>query len=162
MSGLVAAFAANVPPPCRTCRAERHGCGVDLDGCSPNRTVVDMDCPAVPLPKGRQRCDYLFVGEEGDTTWVAPIELKSGDIGNVNHVLRQLEGGATTADVWLPQDGDFEFMPLLAHGKGIDKRRRERLRRLKVSLRGKRRSAEIMRCGSPLLPLLVSRADSGV
>lgn len=120
-----------------------------------------MDCRAVPLPKGRQRCDYLFVGEEGDTTWVAPIELKSGDIGNVNHVLRQLEGGATTADVWLPQDGDFEFMPLLAHGKGIDKRRRERLRRLKVSLRGKRRAAEIMRCGSPLLPLLVSRADSG-
>ena len=76
-----------------------------------------MDCLALPIPQGREGCDYIFVGEEDDTTWVVPIELKSGGIGNVNHVLRQLEGGAMTADAWLPEGGEFELLPVVAHGK---------------------------------------------
>ena len=81
MSEVVAAFAANVPPPCRVSCCERHGCSVDLGGCSKRRAIVDMDCLAVPLAKGQPRCDYIFVGEQDDTTWVVPIELKSGGIG---------------------------------------------------------------------------------
>ena len=162
MSELVAAFAANVPPPCRASCCERHGCSVDLVGCSARRAVVDMDCLALPIPPEQERCDYLFVGEEDDTTWVVPIELKSGDIGNVNEVLRQLQGGAMTADAWLPEEGEFDFLPVVAHGKPIRLRSRERLRRLKVSLRGKTRAAETMRCGCPLKPRLTHREASGV
>ena len=162
MSEVVAAFAANVPPPCRAGCCERDGCSVDLVGCSARRALVDMDCLALPIPEGQQRCDYVFVGEEDDTTWVVPIELKSGTISSVNGVLRQLEGGAMTADAWLPEDSEFEFLPVVAHGKSIRLRTRERLRRLKVSLRGKTRAPEIMRCGCPLKPRLVDKAASGV
>ena len=162
MSEVVAAFAANVPPPCRACCCERDGCSVDLVGCSAERAIVDMDCLALPIPEGQQRCDYVFVGEEDDTTWVVPIELKSGTISSVNEVLRQLEGGAMTADAWLPEEGEFELLPVVAHGKPIGPRSRNRLRSLKVSLRGKKRAPEIMRCGCALLPLLVDRAASSV
>ena len=80
MSEVVAAFAANVPPPCRAGCCERDGCSVDLVGCSARRAIVDMDCLVLPIPEGQRRCDYIFVGEEDDTTWVVPIELKSGTI----------------------------------------------------------------------------------
>ncbi len=121
-----------------------------------------MDCLALPIPQGRERCGYIFVGEEDDTTWVVPIELKSGGIGNVNHVLRQLEGGAMTADAWLPEGGEFELLPVVAHAKPIRRRSLNRLRSFRVSLRGKERAPEITRCGCALLPLLVDRAASGV
>ena len=154
MSEVVAAFAANVPPACQASCCKRHGCSVDLGGCSEKRAIVDMDCLALPIPDDRERCDYVYVGEEVGATWVVPIELKGGGIGNVNEVLRQLEGGAMVADAWLPEEATFDFLPVVAHGKPIRKRSLDRLRVLKVALRGKRRAAEIVPCGGPLQPLL--------
>ena len=161
MNGVVAVFAANVPPPCRAACCERHGCSVDLRGCSEKRAIVDMDCLAIPLPPDQQRCDYLFVGAEEGTTWVVPIELKSGSIGSVNEVLRQLEGGALTADAWLPGGCDFDFLPVVAHGKDMPRRAWNRLRRLRVRLRDKERSPGIIRCGGLLLDLLSTGPVSG-
>lgn len=161
MSGTVEAFAVKVPPPCRASDCERHGCSVDLRGCSRKRAIVDMDCLAIPLPPEQQRCDYLVVGENEGTTWVVPIELKSGGIGNVNEVLRQLEGGALTADNWLPGECDFDFLPVVAHGKDMPRRAWNRLRRLKVRLRDKERSPGIIRCGGLLLDLLAAEPGSG-
>lgn len=156
MSEVVAAFAANVPPPCRASCCERHGCSVDLRGCPDRRAIVDMDCLAIPLRADQPRCDYLYVGEKDDAAWVVPIELKSGTVGNVNGVLRQLEGGALTADAWLPAECEFDFLPVVAHGKDLPKRVWERLRRLRVRLRGKERSPGITRCGGLLLALLAA------
>ena len=160
MKETVAAFAANVPPPCRASCCERHGCSVDLRSCLEGRVIVDMDCLAIPLRSDQRRCDYLVVGDEEAVTWVVPIELKSGSVGNVNEVLRQLEGGAMTADAWLPGGCEFEFLPVVAHGKDLPRRAWERLRRLKVSLRGKERSPGRVRCGDPLLSLLVAAVSS--
>lgn len=160
MNEVVAAFAANVPLPCQVSCCDRDGCSVDLVGCSATRTIVDMDCLALPLPKQQKRCDYLFVGEEDDTTWVVPIELKSGGIGNVNEVLQQLRGGAVIADAWLPEEGEFDFLPVVAHGKDMPKRAWERLRRLRVRLRGKERSPGIIQCGGLLLSLLAAGPTS--
>lgn len=129
---------------------------MDLRGCSERRAIVDMDCLAIPLRPDQPRCDYLFVGDKDDVTWVVPIELKSGGIGNVNEVLRQLEGGALTADAWLPAECEFDFLPVVAHGKDLPKRAWERLRRLRVRLRGKARSPGFTRCGGLLLALLVA------
>lgn len=37
--------------------------------------IVDLDCATLPIQEDQKRCDYLFIGEEDNTAWVAPIEL---------------------------------------------------------------------------------------
>ena len=135
MSGTVTAFADKVPDGCQAVRCDKDGCRVDLAGAPPVRVIVDMDCGALPIPDNWKRCDYLFVGEERNVTWVAPIELKSGRL-SADTVLEQLEGGALAADAWLPEGVSFELAPVLAHGKKIHRNDLKVLRSRKIQLRG--------------------------
>ena len=149
MSGTVAAFADKVPDGCHATCCDKDGCGVDLAGAPPVHAIVDMDCGALPIPDNRKRCDYLFVGEERNTTWVAPIELKSGRL-SARAVLKQLEGGARTADTWLPEGVSFQLAPILAHGKKIRRNNLNVLRTRKIQLRGQRKGIVLIKCGDPL------------
>ena len=112
-----------------------------------------MDCAALPIPDDRKRCDYLFVGEGGDATLVAPIELKSGRF-SVSAVLEQLDGGVKVADQWLPQGSSFRFVPVLAHGKPIHPQDLKTLRSRKLKLRGQKKITELIRCGDALTKAL--------
>lgn len=150
MSRTVAQFEDNVPDCCRAARCNKEGCRVDLGGAPQVRVVVDMDCEALPIPHYQRRCDYVFVGEDSNATWVAPIEMKTGRL-SANEVLEQLEGGALTADKWLPKKVEFQFVPILAHAKKI---RRNNLRVLlskKIQLRGQSRKAVLIKCGERLI-----------
>ena len=155
MSGTVAAVANRVPACCQANRCNKDGCGVDLKGTPKTRVFVDMDCDALKIPDRRKRCDYLFIGEEGLTTWVAPIELKSGGL-KATEVLGQLEGGAGLADGWLPQGIAFQFVPILAHGKTIHRNDLKVLRSRKIQLRGQRKVTVLIKCGDPLTKALRS------
>ena len=112
-----------------------------------------MDCAALPIPDDRKRCDYLFVGEGGDATLVAPIELKSGRF-SVSAVLEQLEGGVKVADQWLPQGSSFRFVPVLAHGRTIHRSNLKALRSRKLKLRGQKKITELIKCGDALTKAL--------
>ena len=153
MSGPVTAFANQVPGCCRATRCNKDGCRVNLKGTPPERVIVDMDCKALRIPANRKRCDYLFVGEEHNTTWVAPIELKSGRL-KASEVLEQLEGGVRTADSWLPQGISFQLVPVLAHGKKIHRNDLRALRSRKVQLRGQEKKAVLIKCGDRLTKAL--------
>ena len=115
--------------------------------------LVDMDCNALSIPEDWKRCDYLFVGEERNATWVAPIELKSGRL-SVSQVLEQLEGGARMADRWLPQGVSFQLAPVLAHGKTIHRNDLKALRDKKLQLRGQRKGIAVIKCGEQLTKAL--------
>ena len=115
--------------------------------------LVDMDCNALSIPNNWKRCDYLFVGEERNATWVAPIELKSGRL-SVSQVLEQLEGGARMANIWLPQGVSFQLAPVLAHGKTIHRNDLRVLRSRKIQLRGQRRGTALIKCGEQLTKAL--------
>ena len=117
------------------------------------RVVVDMDCEGLPVPDDRKRCDYLFVGEERNAAWVAPIELKSGKL-KAGEVLEQLEGGIEIAEAWLPQGIPFRLVPVLAHGKTIHRNDLKALRSRKMRLRGQRKRTELIRCGESLAKAL--------
>lgn len=101
MSDTVAKIARIVPDGCHTADCDKDKCRVDLEEAPQVRIIVDMDCIALPISSAGKRCDYLFVGEDGNVTWVAPIELKSGKL-SVSAVLKQLEGGIRMANMWLP------------------------------------------------------------
>lgn len=117
------------------------------------RILVDMDCDALSIPNNWKRCDYLFVGEERNATWVAPIELKSGRF-SVSAVLEQLEGGTRMANRWLPQGVTLQFAPVLAHGKKIHRNALKRLRAEKLQLRGQRKGIAVIKCGDQLTKAL--------
>ena len=153
MSGTVAEIARIVPDSCRTTYCDKDKCRVDLAETPPVRIIVDMDCNALPIPAAEKRCDYLFVGEERNATWVAPIELKSGRL-SVSEISEQLEGGTQMANMWLPQGVTLQFAPILAHAKKIHRNDLKRLRAKRLQLRGQRKGITVIKCGDQLTKAL--------
>ena len=114
------------------------------------RVIVDMEeCDTLPIPDDQKRCDYLFGGEGLNSTWVVPIELKSGR-SKASEVLAQIEGGVGTADAWLPRGISFQFVPVLVHGKKIHRNDLKVLRSRRIALRGQKKGTVLIRCGDPL------------
>ena len=153
MKGVVGQVAGRVCSCCHAKRCEKDGCRVDLKGAHLVRIIVDMDCDALRIPEEQKRCDYLFVGEEHDTTCVAPIELKSGRL-SASAVLEQIEGGVGMADDWLPQGVSFRFVPVLVHGRTIHPHDRKKLLSRKVQLRKQKKGVVLIKCGQPLTKAL--------
>lgn len=150
MKGHVSGLARTIPDGCRTNHCDRDGCKVRLDGAPHERVVIDMDCGELQIQDAQPRCDYLFIGEQDNTTWVAPVELKSGRVGSVTAVKSQLDGGAKAANDWLPRDIPFQFIPILAHGKGIHRDDLRKLRGGKIQFRGKKKGISLLKCGDRL------------
>ena len=154
MSRPVTECANQVPGCCHATRCDRDGCRVDLKGAPKKRVIIDMDCEALPIPANKKRCDYLFVGEDPNTTWVIPIEMKSGGL-RASEVLGQLEEGVRVANMWLPQGNSFQFVPVLAHGKGIHRNELKILRSKEIQLRRQKKKIMLIKCGAPLKNALI-------
>ena len=154
MSSPVKEVARKVPNDCQVTRCNKDGCKLGLDGAPEARVVIDLDCGDLSIPQHQKRCDYVFVGEDEDTTQVSPIELKSGRF-SASGALEQLKGGIAVADNWLPQVIiALQFVPVLAHGKSIHKEDRRRLLSRTLKLRGKKSKAMLLRCGDQLTKAL--------
>lgn len=137
----------------------RDRCRVDLKGAPSVRLLIDMDCNALKVPRvprRQKRCDFLFIGDEGNATWVAPIELKSGGL-RATEVLDQLEGGVRAVEPWLPEGISFQLVPVLAHGKAIHRIELNKLRSRKTQVRGQKKLTVLIKCGEALTTIL--RAD---
>ena len=154
MNGVIEAVSDAVPGRCRVHDCNRDGCSISVRTTAAKHIVIDLDCEALPIPHDRKRCDYLFFGEKGRRNWVAPIELKSGSF-NAAAVIDQLQGGADEADAWLPPGMRFLFVPVLAHGTSVvRKRQRTEFRSIKINLRGQTRQVVMIRCGENLKNVL--------
>ena len=153
MNSPVATVACRVPDDCHAADCDKDECRVDLTGAPAERIVVDMDCDSLGIPVGRKRCDYLFFGEEAETTCVAAIEFKSGGF-KVSATLAQLEAGAKMADSWLPQNIEFHFVPVLVHGKSIGKNIRRELLLGTIRLREQKKKVALIRSGESLTEAL--------
>ena len=149
MSEAVRTVARRVDEQCHATSYRKEGCSISMSGVPADHVVVDLDCSALHLPD-TPRCDFLFVGTYSAETRVAPIELKKGGF-RASKVAGQLQGGADTADGWLPADCSFEFVPILVHGKGVHRTVRNSLRTRKIELRGQKKRAVLIRCRAPLM-----------
>ena len=152
MSEAIEAIRQQVPAECIAQRCRKKGCSVAMKGVPNAHVVVDFDCKALPAAAGK-RCDYLFLAQQGTTTWVAPIELKSGKF-SPGSVAEQLQDGADMADGWLPPMQRFRFVPVVAHGGGIPRERVKSLQKQTVTFRKQARRPLLIKCGAPLAPLL--------
>lgn len=158
MKGLVAAVSDAVPDRCRPNSCDKEGCKLSVRIAKVKWVLVDLDCEELHIPHGRKRCDYVFVGEKRTKAWVAPIELKSGRF-HAAEVIDQLQGGAETVEekAWLPDDGAFQFVPVLAHGGVIHRRQLKEFRSHKVLLRKQEQQVVVVRCDGRLKDALDTR-----
>lgn len=156
MKGLVAAVSDAVPDRCRSNSFSKASCTLSVG--IAKRVIVDLDCHELHIPRGRKRCDYVFVGEKRTKAWVALIELKSRRF-HAAEVIAQLQGGAETVEEkkWLPDDSAFQFVPVLAHGRDLRIKQRNELRFHKVRLCGQTRRVALVRCDGRLKDALDAR-----
>ncbi len=124
-----------------------------MEGVPANHLLVDVDCDALSDLQTGSRADYLFVAE-GEFSWVAPIELKSGRFA-AQDALEQLQGTATAAEGWIPAREPFSLLPVVAHGgKSLRAPELRMLRRTKITLHGRKGQALLRRCGDEIADVL--------
>jgi len=133
----------------------KGGCKVVMTGAPVPSLVVDFDKPGSPLETDTTRCDYLLVAEgEHACGWVAVLELKRGRL-HADHVVRQLQAGASAAEKLIPSDAAFRFRPIAVSGS-TSKHERAKLkdRSSMIVLRGSKEPVRMMSCGAPLVKVL--------
>ena len=129
----------------RSC--SRDGCCVDLTDVPTDRIIVDVDKAFPAHEQGGRRCDFiLFVDRSDGSILAAPVELKSGRT-DVSEAVRQLRGGADFADRFAPQSSNVDCLPVLIHGRVLDRKERNRLNRGKIVFRGREHTISTARCG---------------
>ena len=159
MNQILAKIRKAVPSVCRTSMCDKDGCSVSMKGAPRPHVIIDMDCKKLGI-RG-SRCDYLFISKKDqNSAWVVPIELKSGRF-DVSKVRDQLQGGARFAQTLLARGDQFDFVPILAHGKPIHRAEMYRLRAVRITFRGKKQQPRLIGCGAPLPVLQPSFRGSG-
>ena len=155
MNGVVAAVRAKVDASCLVRRCGKERCAVLLSGAPEPRLIVDFDKPGSPLGPDSTRCDYLFVAEgSGGSGWVAPLELKKGQL-RAGEVVRQLQAGARAAEHLVPSGTPVAFRPV-AVSRNVPKAERNRLKDKSSWIRF-HECAELVRlipCGARLVQAL--------
>lgn len=119
MTDLVDYVRKRVPSQCCKVRCGKRKCKVDLREAPHPFVLVDMDCTALELQEGTNRCDFLFVGEgDGDMPgWAAALELKGRP--KTSKVRAQLQAGAQFAQEILPGDVEVRFRPVVFYSGGL-------------------------------------------
>ena len=155
--GLVESVRGGIDPECLVSRMRKEGCAVSLKGAPRERLIVDFDKRGAPVRGDGPICDYLFVAEgaQGETGWVAPLELKRGAL-RASEAVRQLRAGAEAAEKLVPGGIWPTFRPIAACGN-LHKLERAALRenRNKIAFRGCLEAVRLVKCGNRLAKVLV-------
>ena len=149
MTKLIDAVRENVSPHCLTESCSRPRCRVPLNNAPSPRLIIDFDKPDSPLSEHETRCDFLFIAEEenGDSGWVAPLELKSGRV-DASQAIRQLRAGARVAERLVCKNLPVIFCPIVASGN-VPKAERTAIKRT-IRFHGDSIPVRRIRCGDPL------------
>ena len=151
MNKLVSVVSKRVCQSCHSKQIKKDGCSASLKSAPSPRLIIDMDCKKITKIQSGNNCDYVFIGEDSSSTWVVPIELKSGGF-KVSHVAKQLQDGINLAARWIPSGGSFRFVPLLFHPskKRLHKYQHDRLRSAQIKFQKGNYKILLCKCGSQL------------
>ena len=158
LTELLAEIEKQVHGECISKSCSGDGCRVYLTGTPSDRVIVDLECEFEQRKISTKRCDYiLFCGNASQSNLVvALIELKSGSFKSPE-VADQLQGGAdfvTEMFGKLPKKAntalntlEITCIPVLFHGKGIDRFQLRELERAKISFRSQNTAIKRSKCG---------------
>lgn len=148
------ALRESVDESCLASRLESHGCTLGLDDAPEPHMVVDLDHAEAPVRRSQQKCDYLFLGSEGNAGIVAAaIEMKSSGV-KPSGAKRQLQAGAKITQGLVAGLAPVRFVPVVAHGAALSRRAYDQMAAQQVSFRKGNYRIELIRCGSQLASAL--------
>ena len=151
---LVSQVKRNVNEDCLTRRCSKKKCSLKLNDLPNSHVLIDMDHKKAPILSEQEKtCDYIFIGDEGDAGWVAPLELKGGKL-NASDVVEQLQSGARVADHILPSAARTRFRPVVAYRRRIHRAEHKRLQSSRVRFRRQERLIKRVKCGTSLMDAL--------
>ncbi len=155
---LLAEIEKQINQECINTSCSGAGCRVYLTDVPPDRVIIDLECEFERRSIDTKRCDYIiFCGDDTQSRLaVVLIELKSGTF-KAPPVVEQLQGGAdfvaeVFAELSAPamvtlQSLEIRCIPVLFHGKGIDKSQRYKLERAKVHFHRQTAAIQKGKCG---------------
>ena len=158
LNELLTEIGKQVHEKCISKSCSGDGCRVYLTGTPSDRVIVDLEREFDRRKINTKRCDYiLFCGNTSQSNLVvALIELKSGSFKSPE-VADQLQGGAdfvTEMFGKLPKKAstalntlEITCIPMLFHGKGIDRFQLRELERAKISFRSQNTAIKRSKCG---------------
>jgi len=162
VNSVVARAADRIPNACQSRNCSKEGCKISMRGLDDPRVLIDMDCEQLSIPGDQAHCDYIFVGTHRGNEWIAPMELKRGNV-SVGELRKQLQAGADFAESrLLPQQGQVPqqeqavFRPIAAYGGKLHKNQRTELKKglNRVKFGQILYQIKLIRCGSPLVKAL--------
>lgn len=155
---LLSEIGKQVHEECISKSCSGDGCRVYLTGTPSDRVIVNLECEFDQQKKNTKRCDYvLFCGNASQSDLVvALIELKSGTFKSPE-VADQLQGGANFVSEMfekLPKAAnaalstlEITCVPVLFHGKGIDRFELRELERAKIRFLSQNSTIKRRKCG---------------
>lgn len=138
---------SNVGPDNLATSLVRKKCSISMVDIPSQRVLVDVDLAFRSLGRTQgKRCDYiLFFGSTQDYLIAVPMELKRGTI-HASYVANQLEGGVNFAAELAPPGIQCLCVPLVVHGRSIDRHQRKILSDRKIMFRKRRMSIRTTSC----------------
>ena len=155
---LLAEIGKQAHEECISKSCSGDGCRVYLTGTPSDRVIVNLECEFEQRKINTKRCDYIiFCGNASQSNLViALIELKSGTF-KTPAITGQLQGGAdfvTEMFGKLPKEAntalntlEITCVPVLFHGKGIDRFQLRELERAKIRFRSQNTAIKRSKCG---------------
>lgn len=125
----------------------REKCSISMVDIPSQHVLIDVDRAFESLGKTQgKRCDYiLFFGSTQDYLITVPMELKRGTI-HASDVANQLAAGVNFAAEIAPTGVQCFCVPLVVHGRSIDRHQRKILNERKITFRKKRMSIKTTYC----------------
>ena len=155
---LLAKIEKQANDECLSRHCSGNGCRVYLTDAPRNRVIVNLECEFEQRKINTKRCDYVLFYEDTlqNSLVVVLIELKSGTFKTPT-VTDQLQGAAdfvTEMFGKLPKEAnaalstlEITCVPVLFHGKGIDKFQLRELERAKIRFRSRSTAIKRSKCG---------------
>ena len=125
----------------------REKCSISMVDIPSQRVLIDVDLAFESLGRTQsKRCDYiLFFGSTQDYLIAVPMELKRGTI-HASDVANQLAGCVNFAAELAPPGIQCWCVPLVVHGRSIDRHQRKILSARKIKFRKRSISIRTTSC----------------
>ena len=158
LKALLVEIKKQVNEECISKSCSGDGCRVYLTGTPSDRVIVNLEYEFEQRKINTKRCDYiLFCKNTSQSNLVvALIELKSGTFKTPT-VADQLQGGADfVTEIFgkLSKEAnaalntlEITCVPVLFHGKGIDRFQLRELERAKIRFRSRNTAIKRSKCG---------------
>ena len=126
-------------------QCKKSNCKFALHGFPSERVILDVDC-IIKSGECGNRCDCIIVIDEGNDTFLLPIEFKSGSFHSAR-VKEQLEGGIEYFNKYI--SGTPRYYPVLVT-KSMKKAEHIKLMQTKIEYAGNKNRILAVKCNQKL------------